>query len=222
MRRRNRQQSSGGPVYLVVLLLVAAAFVVLVLCLVKKKMSVRQVPETKTVEQPKLDVELLTPNEYSRPGIALEQVNGIVIHYTANPGSTAMQNRDYFEGLKDNHATKASAHFVVGIQGEIVQCIPTQEIAYASNKRNSDTVAIETCHLDESGQYTKETYDSLVWLTAFLCGKFNLKTDQIIRHYDVTGKICPKYFVEHEDRWEAFKSDVKAYIKKHGAKKKKG
>ena len=38
---------------------------------------------------PPLDVQLLTVNEYSRPGIAMEKINGIVIHYTANPGSSA-------------------------------------------------------------------------------------------------------------------------------------
>ena len=46
---------------------------------------------------PPINVELLTPNEWSRPQIALEQIQGIVIHYTANPGSTAQQNHDYFE-----------------------------------------------------------------------------------------------------------------------------
>ena len=80
---------------------------------------------------PPFDVELLDINEYSRPGIPLEQINGIVIHYTANPGSTAQNNRDYFNSLKDSHETKVSSHFVVGIQGEIIQCIPTSEIAYA-------------------------------------------------------------------------------------------
>ena len=36
----------------------------------------------------------------------------------------------------------------------------------------------------------------------------------MIRHYDVTGKICPKYFVDHEDAWELFKGDVKAALEK--------
>ena len=96
--------------------------------------------------RPDLDVELLTVNPYSRPGTALTQVNGIVIHYTANPGATAIANRNYFENLKDTHTTKASAHFIVGLEGEIVQCIPTAEIAYASNDRNSDTLSIECCY----------------------------------------------------------------------------
>ncbi len=32
--------------------------------------------------------------------------------------------------------------------------------------------------------------------------RFGLTGQDVIRHYDVTGKICPKYFVEHEDAWE--------------------
>ena len=166
--------------------------------------------------KPKIDVKLLSINEYSRPGIALNKVNGIVVHYTANPGTTAMQNRDYFESLKKTHARKASSHFVIGIDGRIVQCIPTKEIAYASNYRNSDTIAIECCIKDVRGKFSKKTYNSLVHLCAWLCGKFSLKTDDIIRHYDITGKLCPKYYVKHENAWVTFKGDVDRYIKRYG------
>lgn len=165
------------------------------------------------VGAPPFDVELLDVNEYSRPGISLEQINGIVIHYTANPGSTAQNNRDYFEGLKDSHETKVSSHFVVGIEGEIVQCIPSSEIAYASNSRNSDTLSIECCHTDETGEFTEATYTSLVRLTGWLCYRFNLTSEDVIRHYDVTGKICPKYYVDYPDAWEQFKADVGKQIK---------
>lgn len=172
---------------------------------------------TKNIEErPELDVQLLTPNEYSRPGIALDKVKGIVIHYTANPGTTAQNNRDYFEGLKDSHVVKASSHFVIGLEGEIIQCIPSTEISYASNQRNSDTISIEVCHPDESGKFNEQTYQSLVQLTSWLCTNFDLKIEDVIRHYDVTGKNCPKYFVEHEDAWEKFKGDILKYIEKHG------
>ena len=40
----------------------------------------------------------------------------------------------------------------------------------------------------------------------------DLNENDVIRHYDVTGKICPKYFVEHEDEWEQFKKDVDVQI----------
>ena len=160
---------------------------------------------------PPINVELLTPNEWSRPQFALQQINGIVIHYTANPGSTAQQNHDYFEGLKDSQSTKASSHFIIGLDGEVIQCIPSSEWAYASNSRNSDTLSIECCHPDESGQFTDATYQSLVQLTGWLCHRFGLSSEDVIRHYDVTGKDCPKYFVEHEDAWVQFRQDVQDY-----------
>lgn len=165
-------------------------------------------------QKPEMEVDLLTVNEYSRCGRELKKVNGIVIHYTANPGSTAKDNRDYFENLKNTHATMASSHFVIGLEGEIVQCIPSWEISYASNERNKDTISIECCHPDESGVFTKETYLSMVNLTAWLCNKFGLTSEDVIRHYDVTGKICPKYFVEDEKAWAEFKAYVQMAMEK--------
>lgn len=182
---------------------------------VKTKVAKEQKPKIIT-EQPTLDVELLTPNDYSRPQIALEEVNGIVVHYTANPGSTAIQNRDYFEGLKDNQTTQASAHFIIGLDGEIVQCIPTAEIAYASNSRNADTISIECCHPDETGKFTDETYQALIKLTTYLMGYFDLTAEDVIRHYDVTGKLCPLYYVENPAKWDEFHEDLDEYIEKYG------
>ena len=162
--------------------------------------------------EPDLDVQLLDVNPYSRPGIQSNGITGIVIHYTANPGSTAQENRDYFNGLQYSHETSASSNFIVGLDGEIIQCVPTWEVAYASNDRNYYTVSIEVCHPDESGKFTDATYRSLVQLTAWLCVKFNLTSEDVIRHYDVTGKNCPKYFVEHEDAWGTFKENVSLAI----------
>ena len=164
--------------------------------------------------KPEIDVQLLEVNEYSRPGIETNGITGIVIHYTANPGSTAQENRDYFNGLKDSGETSVSSNFVIGLEGEIIQCVPTWEVAYASNERNYDTVSIECCHPDKSGKFTKKTYRSLVQLTAWLCEKFGLTENEVIRHYDVTGKDCPKYFVENEKEWELFKGDVKAAMER--------
>ena len=157
---------------------------------------------------PEIDAQLLTPNSYSRPQIELKEVNAIVIHYTANPGSTAQENRDYFEGLRDSHVTKASAHFIVGLKGEVIQLIPTREMAYANNPRNHDTISIECCHPDDTGKFSDRTYASVVKLTAWLCRAKGLSPDEVIRHYDVSGKDCPKYYVEHEDAWEAMKADI--------------
>lgn len=209
-RRRYKRRMYTGTAILVIIL------IILVINGMGKRLVGREYFELSdeeiTAEKPKIDVQLLDVNPYSRPGTKTEKIRGIVVHYTANPGSTAMQNRDYFQGLKDSHQTKASSHFIIGLEGEIVQCVPTWEVAYASNERNKDTVSIENCHPDESGNFTKETYQSMVQLTAWLCQKFELTDQDVIRHYDVTGKICPKQFVESEDTWEQFRADVKTAL----------
>ena len=167
-----------------------------------------------TLDEDWVTVSLLPENRYSRPGLPLERVNGLVIHYTGNPGTTAEQTVSYFTNLAETGETFASSHFVVGMDGTVIQCVPLNEESYCSNSRNSDTVAIECCHPDETGAFTDETYQSLLRLTRRLCQIYKLDESQVIRHYDVTGKPCPLYFVEHEDAWSAFKEEVFAGLKK--------
>ncbi len=158
-----------------------------------------------------ITVDLLPINEYSRPGEATDEIVGVVVHYVGNAGTSAEANRSYFAGLAVSGATYASSNFIIGLEGEIIMCVPLGEIAYCSNSRNSDTVSIECCHPDETGEFTDETYASLVKLCAWLSELYDLTpTEDIIRHYDVTGKLCPLWYVEHEDEWEAFKSEVAA------------
>jgi N-acetylmuramoyl-L-alanine amidase len=168
----------------------------------------RNTIEKYTVEGLPIEHQFLTVNPYSRSGKQLKRVKGIVIHYVANPGSTAQNNRDYFESLKNKHTSYASSHFVIGLEGEIIQCIPLNEISYASNQRNKDTISIECCHPDKSGKFNGETYQSLQELVSSLMKTYHLNKNDIIRHYDVTGKNCPKYFVDHEDDWELFKNSL--------------
>ena len=151
-----------------------------------------------------VDQQIIKVDGDSRRGVYLESIQNIVIHYVGNPGTTAQQNRDYYA----SRSSEVSSHFVIGLKGEIIQCIPLHEKSSASNHRNKDTISIEVCHPDESGKFTDETYDSLVKLTVWLCEVCGLDSSDIIRHYDITGKQCPLYFVTHEDAWELFKKDV--------------
>ena len=153
--------------------------------------------------------DFLTVNEYSRPGDPLTEVKNIFVHYTANPGTSAAQNRSYFEQLKDNHERSASAHFIIGYDGEILQCVPLDEIAYAVQTRNKDSISIECCYKADNGQFTQETYDSLIKLLKWLTDAYDLQPDDILRHYDCGGKKCPIYYTEHEDAWNKLKEDVK-------------
>ena len=169
--------------------------------------------DCKNVEKPEWEEAFLTPNDYSRPGERLPEVNSIFVHYTANRNTSAAQNRSYFESLKDTHERSASAHFIIGYDGEIIQCIPFEEIAYAVKTRNYDSISIECCYKSADGSFTKETYDSLIHLLAYLVKKYGLSTDDILRHYDCGGKKCPLYYVEHEDDWEQLKRDVEKLLK---------
>ncbi len=167
---------------------------------------------TLALAPPAMSIELLEFNEYSRPGIALPSVESIFIHYTANPGTSAAQNRSYFQLLGETGERSASAHFIIGIHGEIIQCVPTSEIAYAVMTRNFDSISIECCYEDESGIFSKETYESLLRLTAWLLHKFYLTPEDVLRHYDQGGKNCPKYYVENEEAWEIFLEDLTGYM----------
>ena len=157
---------------------------------------------------------LLPVNRWSRPAAPLEEINGVVIHYVGNPATTAEANRNYFASLFNGQEnTFASSHFVVGLEGEVLQCVPLTEIAYASNDRNGDTVAIEVCHPDETGEFSRVTYERAVELTAWLCQTFELDPRaDVIRHYDVTGKLCPLYYVENPEAWERFLADTETAV----------
>lgn len=152
--------------------------------------------------------DFLPRNDYSRPGTPLDAVDGVVVHYVGNPGTTAGQNRSYFAGLARSGETYASSHFLIGLDGEILQCVPLDEVAYCSNQRNHDTLSIECCHPDDSGRFTQATYDALVRLVRWLREYYGLEAGQIIRHYDVTGKECPRYYVQHPEAWAQFLLDV--------------
>ena len=174
-------------------------------------------PEAADVAVPGyVEQDFLTVNEWSRPGTELENINGVVIHYVGNPGTTARANRNYFESLSSGaEGTYASSHFVVGLEGEVIQCVPLTEVAYASNQRNDDTLSIEVCHPDETGAFSPVTYDRVVELTACLCRTFKLDPSRdVIRHYDVTGKECPKYYVENPEAWEQLRADVAAEMER--------
>ena len=157
-------------------------------------------------------VDLIPAAGTARSGLRLSDYTGVVIHYVGNPGTSAKGNRNYFA----TPGTPVVSHFVIGLEGEILQCLPLWERSVASNQRNRDTISIEVCHPDDSGRFTEATYRSLVRLTAWLCRTGELSPEQVIRHYDVTGKECPRYFVHNEAAWRQLRNDVGTDIQSPG------
>jgi len=166
---------------------------------------------------------LLTPNQFSRPEKPLSAVKGLVIHYVANKNTTAAQNRNFFENRKDGKSDYGSAHYIIGLKGEVIRCIPENEMAYhvgakvykeialknLSSYPNDCTIGIECCHINDNGVMNSSTYESLVSLTTDLCRRYNLDAQKdVYLHYDVTGKNCHRFFVENSKEWDAFKKEV--------------
>lgn len=207
--KKNKKKNRGLRKFLKILI-----FVVVIAVIIWGVWSCRNQRTVKRLSKAELpewiDVQLIDVDGVSRNGKHLDAVRDIVIHYVGNPGSTAQQNRDFYNGSQST----VSSHFVVGLEGEIIQCLPLDEESAASNWRNNDTISIEVCHPDDTGKFNKKTYRSLVKLTAWLEQQCHLKEDHVIRHYDITGKECPRYFVQHEDKWQEFQEDVAEYQKK--------
>lgn len=148
---------------------------------------------------------LLTPSEYNRPQTKINPT-AIAWHYVGNPNTSAIANRNYFESLSKTKKTYASSHFIIGLEGEILQLIPEDEISFCTNEANSYTISVECCHPDDTGKFTEETYRSMLWLGKYLMKKHGITKN--IRHYDVTGKCCPKWFVDNPSEWEKFKREL--------------
>lgn len=161
--------------------------------------------------------QFLTPNKWSRPQGRIKEYKGIVIHWTANPAANAKQNWLYFEAKKTGMGGYGSAQYIIGQDGEIIQCIPDGEVAYhcgssqvdpASGKIYTDyarekygyyatafqitspnfcTVGIELCPADLDGSFTPQTIAAAVELCAYLCKRHGLTADDVTTHHNVVG-----------------------------------
>ena len=166
---------------------IIVAAIVIMSCLVVKRINqnseakkVKNLAEIKIPDW--IDSQIIDVDGASRNGYKLKGVKDIVVHYVGNPGTTAQQNHDFYAGNQSN----VSSHFVVGLDGEIIQCIPINEWSAASNWRNNDTISIEVCHPDETGKFKKKTYSSLVKLVACLENVCDIDESHVIRNYDFT------------------------------------
>lgn len=166
------------------------------------------------------DTRLIEVNPFSRPGQKLESVEFLVYHYTANPGASAENHFNYFLGLKNQNPhdkyedTYASAHLFID-RDSALEIIPLEEKAYHAGNRwyNACSIGIELC-IEKDGTFHHNTIKRAIEIGAYLCGKYKIDPIQRqIRHYDVTGKLCPKPWVLVPSLFKAFKLDVAAAMK---------
>lgn len=152
-----------------------------------------------------------------------KQIKYIVIHYTGNDGDHDEGNANYFK----NNVVKASAHYFVD-DDSITQSVPDNFVAWAVGGtkwkdcaatgggtmynviRNTNSISVEMCDTKKDGRFqaSEETMANTVFLVKSLMKKYNIDIDHVYRHFDVTGKHCPSYFM-NASAWEAFKAKLK-------------
>lgn len=146
----------------------------------------------------------------------------IVWHYTANDGDTDEANGKYFNSPNRN----ASAHYFVD-DDSVTQSVPDNYVAwsvggnrYSNYKttggaklygiaKNANTLNIELCDTQKNGIYniSDKTLANAIALTKDLMKKYNIPIENVIRHFDVTGKSCPAYYVDN-NKWNEVKNKI--------------
>ena len=154
---------------------------------------------------------------YSR---STRNIKWIVVHFTANDGDSDESNARYFK----NNIKKASAHYFVD-DDSVTQSVPDNYVAYSvggdkyKNTKgakyfnivnNTNSLNIELCDTVKNGKndLSAKTRANAILLIKQKTKKYGIDRNHIIRHYDVTGKNCPKYFVEDSYLWNRFLDDI--------------
>lgn len=143
----------------------------------------------------------------------------LVYHYTANDGDTDEANAKYFH----NNVVKASAHRFVD-DDSVTISVPDNYVAYSvggglqgskghtfyKKCTNTNSISIEMCDTIRNGKHevSAKTRANAIALGKELVKKYGIKKENVIRHFDVTGKNCPAYFVKDEEAWEKFKDEI--------------
>lgn len=171
--------------------------------------------------EPKLwSIHHIDINPFSRVGRKKVAVEFLIWHYTANPGATAENHIAYFQGLRHQNPHDGRDDRYAGAElfvdrDSAVEIIPLDEEAYHAGNRwyNQRSIGIELC-IERDGTFHPDTIKRAIKIGAYLCNKYRINplTKQI-RHFDVTGKICPKPWVDHPERFEQFKRDVASTMK---------
>lgn len=175
---------------------------------------------------------LLTINPYSRPvqaGALHQRVEGLVMHWVQNAGAPNEVHWNWWESRKDPTLKRGygSAHYVID-DNEILLCVPENEVAYHvgagdfPSERYTDmarrnfsiypsarTIGIEMCHPNDEGWFTGNVLWQATWLASSICVRYDLNPmEDIYRHYDITGKDCPRYWMNHPEEFYKFKRNV--------------
>lgn len=174
-----------------------------------------------------------TANTTYSPG---RKISYIAIHYTAGRSSktgNARANASWF----GNPAAKASADFVVD-DTQIVQVNGDIKNRYCwavggkeggkyggglyGIAKNANTISIQICSNNPAGitypndpryTFTDAAVNNAVQLTQYLMKQYNIDASHVVRHYDISSKLCPGVIgwnldSGNDSKWKEFKQRI--------------
>ena len=157
--------------------------------------------------------DLLTPNPYNFSGVVYAP-SRIVIHYTGDLGASAAQLSQFFnntaKGMFKNSKKQinTSCNYIIGFDGTIIKKAEDNQMTYSvGSKYNPGSIAIEVCYNSKDGKFTDKAIKALSELVPMLQRKYKIENKNVVRHYDLTGKLCPFYYVDNK-RWEELKDEI--------------
>ena len=148
---------------------------------------------------------------------SLKDIKFIVVHDTGNKsrGAGAMNHKKYLE----NATRSGSAHYYVDDK-EIIQPIGDSTVAWAvgdtgSNKdrtrtdvTNSNSLNVEIC-INSDSNYNQAVKNANELIKNLMI-KFNIPVDRVVRHFDASGKPCPKTMKANNwEKWGQFIKELK-------------
>ena len=148
---------------------------------------------------------LIPRDKYNRPAVK-STPKRICVHYTGDCGASADRLALFFT---TNSAAKTSSQYIVGMAGEVIRCVPDDEIAYAAAGKNNGTIHIEVCYKRADGGFEEESIAALNELVLYLMERYHIAAKNVLRHYDLTGKFCPAYYVD-STRWRELHARITA------------
>lgn len=147
-----------------------------------------------------------------RPG----GVDYLVIHYVGAAGS-ARANAQYYHNTP---GIGSSAHYFVGHADEdaaVYASVAERDTAWHCGRsdgkylhpvcRNANSIGIEMCchkRADGSWYIDEATMAAAAALGREIMARYGIPLSNVVRHYDVTGKLCPWPLID-EAAWGAFK-----------------
>lgn len=171
------------------------------------------------------DIEFVPCHSANYGGMRLaSDVRWLVYHYTGNDGDSAANNAAYYART----VVKASAHYFVD-DGGVTRSVPDLYVAWAVGGQkwsdcdrtgggtlygvvtNANSISIELCDTRRDGALmaSEATLENAVELGRMLMRRYGIPIGRVVRHFDVTGKHCPAYFMD-DARWAAFKARLAA------------